>query len=139
MIQLKDTTEMRVPFWRGSKVTPFIDNAVKRDLGDISRAQFAAKANLRGINIGFGYELSYKQSDVYTGQQYNPEWYEYIGKDTLQRMQAATVTVGYDTLTLFKEKKFPAPLSILFTHSRLVEGKNVNRDPFTTIDVNLYF
>lgn len=139
MIQLKDTTEMRVPFWRGSKVTPFIDNAVKRDLGDISRAQFAAKANLRGINIGFGYELSYKQSDVYTGQQYNPEWYEYIGKDTLQRMQAATVTVGYDTLTLFKEKKFPAPLSILFTHSRLIEGKNVNRDPFTTIDVNLYF
>ncbi len=138
-IQLSDIAEKRVPFWRGSAVTPYVDYAVDRDLGDISKAQVAGKVNLRGINLGLGYELSYKQADKYTGTKYASEWYENIGKDTVQRMQAATITVGYDTLTLFREGKFKAPLSLLLTHSRLVDGKNVVRDPLTTIDFNLFF
>ncbi len=138
-VQLSDIAEKRVPFWRGSAVTPYIDYAVNRDLGDISKAQLSGLYNLRGVNFGLGYEISYKQADKYSGDKYESEWYQNIGKDTVQRMQAATITIGYDTLTLFKEGKFKAPLSLLLTHSRLIDGKNVVKDPVTTIDFNLFF
>lgn len=137
--QLQDTTAKRVPFYRESKLTPYKDNNVKRDLGDISMYQVALKSAYEGFSFGLGYSLQYKDQDKYEGSVYQASWYENISKDSVQRMQSVTATLGYDTISLFKKKAFPVPLALSITHSTTVEGKNVVKDPLTVLDLAVFF
>jgi hypothetical protein len=138
-VQFADTTERRIPFYRNSKLSPYKDPNTKRDLGDISLVQLASKVAFNGWNLGVGYSFQYKDKDVYTGNQFDSTWYEFAGKDTVQNMHNATATLAYDTIGLFKAKKFPIPLSVSLTHSQSFAGKNVVKDPLTVIDFALFF
>lgn len=138
-VQLADTEEKRVPFYRESKLTPYKDSNVKRDLGDISFYQIALKTAYKGVNFGAGYSFQYKDEDTYSGSKYQATWYENISKDSVQRMQSLTATLGYDTIGLFKKGVFPVPLALSLTHSRTFEGKNVVKDPLTVFDLAVFF
>lgn len=138
-VQWSDTAEKRVPFTNESKLTPYIDKSVERDLGDISMAAMAAKINYEGVNFGVGYSHQYKDGDSYSGSVYKKEWYDLIGKETTQRMESVTLNAGYDTISLFKKKKFAAPLSLTGTFSKPISGKNVVKDSVTTVEFKLFF
>lgn len=138
-VQLKDTEEKRVPFYSGSKLTPYKDSNIKRDLGDISTYQIALKTNYEGLAAGIGYSFQYKDKDSYTGKKYDSSWYENISKDSVQRMQNLTATLGYDTISLFKKGSFPVPLALSITYSQTFEGKNVVKDPLTVLDLSVFF
>lgn len=137
--QLADTVERRVPEQRKSTVSEEKDNNIQRDLGDILTAQAGAGINYRGVSFGAGYTLGYKDGDKYTGSKYESNRYEWLGKDSIQNMQALTGKIGYDTITLFKEKKFPAPLAVSITYTTLLSGKNMVKDPLTVLDFNMFF
>ena len=83
--------------------------------------------------------FQYKARDVYEGSKYNAERYDWIGRDTQQRMQCLPGQSGYDTITLFKQKKFPAPLRAALSLIAPFEGKNVTANPTTTFDMSLFF
>lgn len=138
-VQISDTTERRIPFYRNSKLTPFKDENTKRDLGDISLVQVAAKAKYGAWGLGLGYTAQYKDKDVYTGDKFDAQWYSFAGKDTVQNMHNATATIAFDTIGMFKKKTFPIPLSLSLTHSQTFAGKNVVKDPLTVIDFALFF
>jgi len=138
-IQFKDTQEKRVPFWRGSKLTPYIDSNVDRDLGDLSSLQLAARAKYLGFGVGTNYALQYKGGDKYTGTKFEKSWYDNIGKDSIQRMGSFTFVGSYDTISLFRQKKFPVPLSLSISHSLISSGKNVVKDPITALDFTMFF
>lgn len=137
--QLSDTVERRVPIQRKSTVSKDRDNNIDRNLGDITTAQMASNVNYRGYSFGMGYTFSYKSGDKYTGDIYEQTRYDWLGKDSVQNMQALTAKIGYDTITLFKEGKFIAPLAISLTHTRVLDGKNMVNDPLTVLDFNMFF
>lgn len=138
-VQFSDTVEKRIPFNGLSKLSPDSDNNVKRDLGDIFQASLGAKYGFSGVTLGTAYSLQYKQADTYKGSKYEQSRYDYLAQDSVQNMQAALFSVGYDTIGLYRAKKFPVPLSLNLTHTRVLSGKNVVKDPFTTLDFSLFF
>ena len=137
--QLSDKNPERVPFLSTSKVTPYVDLNTERDLGDIAMATVAASYHYEGWSIGTGYTMQYKGEDTYDGSAYPKEWYDNLEKDTRQNMHTVQLTAGYDTITLFKKKKFAAPLKFSINHTRVISGKNVVDDPATTLDFALFF
>jgi len=138
-VQLADQNPERVPFLDNSKATPYIDFNTQRDLGDILATTFSTKYRNEGWNLGAGYSFQYKQGDKYTGSLYAAQNYHYLEVDTQQNMQTLILTAGFDTLSLFKAKKFPVPLMLTFGHSRVLAGKNVVNDPLTSVDFSMFF
>ncbi|MBF0314170.1 MAG: hypothetical protein HQK50_17800 [Oligoflexia bacterium] len=140
VIQLPDTTAKRVPYRQNSKITPYTDGAVKRNLGDIYFVQASSKVvPYMGVGIFVGYSLHYKQEDRYRGSKYASERYSWLEADTIQNMQSVQLGLGYSTLELFKAKRFPVPVELNATHSFLVRGKNVTKDPLTAVELVMFF
>lgn len=139
MNQLPDKDERRVPFTILSRLSPDVDTDIDRDLGDMVHAQAAAQYSKNGFNAAIGYSFQYKQPDSYEGTKYEAYRYEFLGRETQQRMQSVQGSIGYDTITLFKQKKFPAPLRASFTYIAPFEGKNVASNPMAAFDLSLFF
>jgi hypothetical protein len=137
--QLADNSSKRIPEVSYSKATPDVDTNVRRDLGDIAAAQLGATWSSKGYNLGAGYAFQYKNADQFSGDAYSSERYGWMSQDTVQRMHSLQLIGGFDTIYLFRKKAFPAPLKILFTHARVLEGKNVVKDPMYALDFNLFF
>ena len=112
---------------------------MERDLGNEFEAAVAGTFNYRGAKLGLGYFYKNKEKDEYTGSKYQAANYEEMGKDTDQEMHSLLAKIGYDTITLFKEKKFPIPLSVSLTQSFVPNGKNVIADDMTTFDFSMFF
>lgn len=138
-VQFADKEAMRVQERQDSKLTPDVDNNARRDLGDSFIGQVGLKYNQSGFNLGSAYSLQYKEKDEYKGNLYEAERYSWSSQDTRQRMQAVQFVAGFDTLEAFKKGQFKAPLSIFLNYTMVVEGKNVVKDPVTSLDLNLYF
>jgi len=138
-VQLADRAARRIPEFSYSRLSPDIDGKSERDLGDIAAAQFGTAWNFKGMNLGAGYTYQYKGADRFNGSAYSSERYDWLEIDTRQNMHAVQLVAGYDTIYLFKKKSFPAPLKVLFTHTRVVDGKNVVKDPLYALDFNLFF
>lgn len=134
-----DYISKRIPFTPTSKLSDDIDSRVIRELGDIASASFSAKYKREGATLAAAYTVSHKGRDQYTGHGFSQERYEFLEADTEQAMQALTGVVSYDTISLYRQKKFPAPLLMSVTHSRVLSGKNVVNDPITVFDLSLFF
>ena len=137
-VQFKDNFAGNVPK-NGSPISDQIDYNMKRDLGNEVEAALAGTFNYRGAKVGLGYFYKNKQRDEYTGEKYSAEDYLEMGKDTDQVMHSVLAKVGYDTITLFKEKKFPIPLSVSLVQTFVPKGKNVVANNMTTFDFSMFF
>ena len=141
--QMKDEVEARIPEVSDSKVTKDIDNSVKRKLGDIVKGQLSVKYNLfKGITLGSGYTYQFKNKDVFTGNTFSKERYEWMsnfGDAPEQSMQSVLIQADFSTIPLFKENKFPVPLKLTLNHSLILDGKNVSKDPRSSLDFSLFF
>ncbi|MBF0301312.1 MAG: hypothetical protein HQK51_21580 [Oligoflexia bacterium] len=139
-IQFNDKLEKRIPYRQDSKLTADIDRRTSRDLGDIYFAQTGIKyAPAMGFNFNLGHAFQYKEADQYSGAVFPAYRYNWLAIETEQRMQTVQVGAGYSTLELFKNKKFPVPLEFNLNHSMVIAGKNVNKDPLTTVEFVMYF
>ena len=138
-VQLPDKNAERVPEEEDSKVTPDIDPNLQRNLGDILATQIGGMYAHRGWNFHLGHSYQYKEADRYSGTHFPSERYGWMSRETEQEMHSLVVSGGYNTIDLFKAKRFPLPLAIALTHTRVLAGKNVVRDPLTALDVSLFF
>jgi hypothetical protein len=137
-VQLKDQRKMRIPEREASKVTPDTDGNTSRNLGDVSYIQTSVNYQ-KNYTFGLGYSFQQKGKDEYSGTLYDAERYSWLSKETEQKMHSMLVSLGYETLTAFRNKKFPVPISVSLTHSRILNGKNVVKDPITALDFSLFF
>jgi len=136
--QLKDSLALRVPERETSKITPDTDYRVSRDLGDLVFIQSNILYS-HNYTLSAGYTFQYKEEDSFSGNAFESERYKWLSKDTRQNMHSLLVSVGYETVTAFKAKRFPAPLTISLNHARILSGKNVVKDPLTSLDFSLFF
>lgn len=137
--QLPDETAKRIPEVHDSSLSPDIDYNIDRNLGDHLNASLAGKFYYHGFNLGSGYSILYKERDRYSGNIYSDERYGWLEQNTRQNMHAVQISTGYDTISLFKQKRFPVPLSLSINHTRLVRGKNVVKDPLTSLNFSMFF
>lgn len=138
-VQLADTNPERIPLQFDSKASPDIDSSTSRDLGDFLTSQAGIVFNRFGINIGAIYGYQIKDSDSYTGNQFSSQRYTWLEDDTGQEMHTAQFVLGYDTISLFRQKKFFMPLMVNLTHLRVLDGRNVVSDPMTTLNLSVFF
>jgi len=138
-VQLSDTNPERIPIQSNSKASPDIDLNTERDLGDIWSTTVGARYSESGFSIDMGYSYQYKQADEYTGTAFDNERYKWLEFETEQYMHSAQLTVGFDTLSLFKAKKFAVPLAVALNHTRVLSGRNVVNNPLTSLSLSVYF
>jgi hypothetical protein len=138
-VQFADTVERRIPEQYKSGASSDIDRDTKRNLGDILSLTFAPSFNYRGASLAVGYSFNYKQADTYSGSIYSSERYGWLAKNSQQTMNAFLGKIGYDTITLYREGKFPLPALISLTHTQILSGKNVVNNPLTTLDISMFF
>ena len=138
-LQLPDTNPERIPEKSTSKLSPHIDYSTRRDLGDMLLTQLASSYSSHGFSLHVGYAYQYKQADQYEGNQYQVQRYSWLGNETQQEMHTAQMALGYNTLELFRKKRFPVPLSVALNHTQILAGKNVVKDPLTSLDLSLFF
>ncbi|MDC0254047.1 hypothetical protein OAK75_04060 [Bacteriovoracales bacterium] len=141
--QTGDEVAARIPEVNDSKVTGDIDDAVQRKLGNVVKGQFNITYNVfKGITLGSGYTYQHKKEDKFSGSKFSAERYEWmggLGQAPEQSMQSLLLQVDFSTIPLFKEKKFPVPLKLTLNHALVVGGKNVSKDPRSSLDFALFF
>jgi hypothetical protein len=138
--QLPHTAEKRVPERSDSSLTPDIDSSTKVDLGDQFYSNLTFKYQLiEGLTAHAIYGFQYKERDDYSGDLYDNYRYAWLGQDSEQRMHSARIGIGYSTLPLFRAKKFAVPLEAKINHTRVIDGKNVTKDPLTSLEMVMYF
>ncbi len=138
-LQLPDRNAERIPTRVDSKLSADIDQVTKRKLGDIWMLAGAASYGYKGFQAALGYNFQVRQRDRYTGDKFSDSRYYWLGEDTKQRMHAALASLGYNTIHLFKQKKFPVPLAVALTHTRVLGGENVVNDSLYAVDMSLFF
>jgi len=138
-LQFSDTVARRMPEQAKSLIGRETDSEISRDLGDIMGANVATTFNYRGAAVGVGYSFQHKGKDSYEGNSFEAQRYTWLAKDSEQNMHSVLTKIGYDTITLYKEGKFVAPLGISLTHTRILAGKNVVKNPLTTLDISMFF
>lgn len=138
-IQLPDENAERIPERVDSKLSKDIDPNTQRDLGDIWMLAAAGSFTYKGFVAAGGYNFQIRQRDQYEGTRYDSQRYNWLAEETYQRMHSVMAQVGYNTIHLFRQKKFPVPLGINLVHTQVVGGKNVVNDSLTAVDLNLFF
>ena len=138
-VQLADQNPERIPTRVDSKLSQDIDPNTERNLGDIWMAAAAASYGYKGIQAAIGYNFQVRQRDQYSGNQFSQSRYNFLGEDTKQKMHAALGSIGYNTIHLFKQKKFPVPMAFALTHTRILGGENVVNDSMYAIDMSVFF
>lgn len=138
--QLPTTRERRIPEEADSKLSPDVDGRTKMDLGDVVNLQVANKYGfLKGFSFTTAYMMQYKGRDSYSGSKYDSYRYKWLEKDTAQSMESIHLALGYSTLQLFREKKFPAPIETNLTFNKVVGGRNAITDYLVAFELAAYF
>ncbi len=139
VVQLPDEKDMRVPYKSDSKLSND-QESLERDLGDSVSAQLGIRYEFfKGTTFRSGYSFQYKGEDKYDGGQFEAARYDLLSDDTRQRMHSIQLGLGYSTIKLFREGSFPVPLEVSVIHSRVLSGKNVTKDPQTTLSMAMFF
>lgn len=138
-VQFADTNPERIPIQEGSKASPDIDSDTSRDLGDIFLGQLGVLFAHRGLNLGVAYGYQRKGRDQYEGSRFSRNRYGWLEDETEQEMHSVQGVIGYDTISLYRRKKFFLPIGVSLVHTRVMAGRNVVNDPLTMLDLSVYF
>lgn len=138
--QLPTNRARRIPEEADSKLSPDVDKKTRMDLGDVLNFQLGHKYSfLKGMSFSSAYMVQYKAQDKYSGSQYANERYKWLEKDTAQSMESVHLSLGYSTIQLFREKKFPAPLESNLSFNKVVRGRNAIDDYLIALEMAAYF
>lgn len=138
-VQLETETEKRIPEESDSKVTPDKEK-LTQDLGDRWMTQAGVTYSfLQGASVTTALTYQKKERDQYKGKEYEAHRYNWLESDTNQEMYSSTVALGYSTIELFRQKRFPAPVQAGLIYTNVFEGKNVVKDEVVAMQLSLFF
>lgn len=121
-VQLPDKQKKRVP---GDVNAPITLNkeVVERDLGDFFHYEVSARyALLRGLSFSGLYEYGFRLKDRVTGNKGFP--YRSLEGETAATEHTYRLGLSYSTLPLYRENKFPFPLTVSITYRNRFKGSN---------------
>jgi hypothetical protein len=112
---------------------------VKRDIGDVYEIEVSDKYTpLKGCNFSLAYNFKKHKKDRVSGDlgfAYNA-----LEKESDLKGHLIKVGASYSTVPLYREKKFPIPLSIDFEYRNRVDGKNnYTRSHYVRLGVSIFF
>jgi hypothetical protein len=139
-VQLPDSRAKRIPEKGDSKISPDIDRKTEMDLGDKWSSQLGLTFSFwNGFSFLNAYTFQYKEPDRYDGSAFAGYRYNYLERDTEQRMETAQLGLGYSTIPLFQQKRFAVPLAGKLLYTKVIGGKNVIKTEMTTLEFSLFF
>ncbi|MCM2280303.1 MAG: transporter [Bdellovibrionaceae bacterium] len=138
--QLPTRVSLRIPTVPNETLTPDVDSRTKMNLGDSVQASLTGRYKLTDLwTLSAGASAQYKQKDDYRGASYDSYRYDYLETDTEQAMASALGSIGYSTIALFREKRFPVPFEATLTGSQVFAGRNVRKNTVGAFELAMFF
>ncbi|MCY4644453.1 MAG: hypothetical protein OXB88_07525 [Bacteriovoracales bacterium] len=138
--QVSDRVARRVPQDGDSSLSPDLDGQVIRDLGNSLYASVGGSVDIyKGIVLKGQYAFQYKGADEYEGDKYESYRYDFLGKNTKQRLHSLQLGINYSTVSLFRQKKFPLPLDFNLISAIPLAGENVVKDSSVVAEAAVFF
>jgi len=121
-LYLPHSQTVRVPDALNSPITANKET-VDKTVGDVIALELAAKYNVfKGTSLGLQYRLGHSFKDKVSGSKgFN---YSTLEENTDWTEQIIEATIGYSTIPLYLEKKFPIPLNTSVTYRDRFKGDN---------------
>jgi hypothetical protein len=136
-LYLPDNEVMRVPDDVNQPITPNKED-VHRDIGDIIEINASASYQfLKGSNVYLEYLYGYKFKDSISGNMGFA--YDQLEAQSDREEQVVKIGIGYSTIPLYQEKKFPLPLTVDITYRNRFAGKNTLKSDYISIGVAVFF
>ena len=136
VMQVPDRVNKRVPESEND-ILPDEDRTenLQRKIGDSLKYEFNSFYQINpDLSLGAGFTKEWKSKDSYRGS-YEDRNYSLLSRNTSVESLKFQGTLSYSTVDRFLRKKFPIPLSLSYSYSDLVSGKNVERQ--LTHELNL--
>jgi hypothetical protein len=122
-IQLADEKTLRVPPSVHMPLTNYKEG-VDRNLGDILEYEIAANYSFTtAFSGGLKYRYAYKFKDSVQGRR-EDSFYTSLEDETNASSHIGFVFLGFSTVQMFKEKKFPLPLGLTVEYRNRFAGRN---------------
>jgi hypothetical protein len=135
---IPDRETLRIPLAVDRPITRDKEK-VDRNLGDIFRFEgFASYTFAKGFSACFTYWYEFKLKDNIDGNRgFN---YESLEDESNQREHVIEARLGYSTLPLYLEKRFPVPIDTsIFYRNRIAGANNVLRSQYIGLGLAVYF
>lgn len=137
--QLPDHLERRIPVSEEETLTSDKE-LVARDLGDVINTGAALQYEFPfGLNLGAIYGLQYLGKTRFEGSKFSPYRYSVLEKNTQQLLHSATLGVGFNSVEMYKSKRFAAPLQVNLSYCKPLAGFNVAKNDFMAFELVLFF
>jgi hypothetical protein len=138
-VQLPDEKRVRVPPSVHMPITRYKEE-VSRNLGDVLELEIAGTYSFTSaLSAGLRYRFTRKFKDSVNGTQ-SHAFYRSLENETDYNSQIGFVFVGFSTIQLFKEKKFPVPLGLQLEYRNRFAGTNgQTKSEYLAGTVNVFF
>lgn len=137
-LYLPQEINKRVP---GDVNSPITSNKEKvtRKIGNMTELEASGKYSfLKGFNLSFLYKYGYASQDEVSGDKGYA--YESLEKETDYTEHVGVAGLGYSTLPLYMEKKFPLPLTVSLAYrNRFAGSNNVLKSQYINFGVEVLF
>ncbi len=137
-LYLPDHEELRVPENPNRPITANKER-VDRDLGDVFEAEVECQYRFTDWLSGFAlYKYGQRLKDRISGDGgFN---YEALEHETNATQHVAKIGLTYSTISLYKEKKFPLPMTVSISYrNRFAGSNNVLKSEYIGLGVSVYF
>lgn len=137
--KLPDTSLKRVPENENDMLPDASrKERVSRDLGDSVNVGLSSNYWLTHyLNLGGGYEYTYKNSDDYSGTRgYN---YDLLSRDTESDAHKISITAQFSTLNWYFTNQFQVPFILSYGFSDVVAGTNTDRQLTHEMQLKMFF
>ena len=136
-IQLPDKEKKRVPDRVDLPITANREK-VDRNLGDIVALELMGKYNFtQYLSAGLKYRFTKKFKDKVDGDM--GFVYSSLEDETNSKGHIAFAFLGFDTIQMYFDKKFPVPLSLKLEYRNRFAGKNnVTKSQYLALSLNIF-
>lgn len=128
VMQIPDRVNKRVPESEND-ILPDEERTenLQRKIGDSIKYEFNSFYQITpDLNLGAGFTKEWKAKDSYRGN-YEDRNYSLLARNSSVESLKFQANVAYSTVDRFLRKQFPIPMTLSYSYSDLVSGKNVER------------
>lgn len=138
--QMASTQGRRLPNAWDDALSADLDPDTNVKFGDMMGASVAVRHLFAKLwTVGGAYSYQYKLPDSYSGSRFAANRYDYLARDSQQRMQAAQISLSFTTLPLFLSQKFVMPLEATISFSGILMAQNTPLANFTAFELVSFF
>lgn len=137
-LYLEDSETKRVPDDVNRPITSNKEK-VDRDLGDIFRLNVSGEYSFtESFGFYLEYEYGHKVKDDISGSQ--GYYYQSLEDETDWSYHEYKIGINYSTFSLFKQEKFPIPITASFEYANVFKGdNNFLEQDYLTVSLSIFF